>query len=303
MSHTPALPINAQHVIQQFNRRAPLDNAQFFYGEITQRMLARLSYIRIEAQHVLDAGCGAGHGIDPLRSRYPNMDYTGVDHSPALLKFAHERYAKKPSLWERLRNQPRQPVTFVEADMADTGLEPESQDLIWSNMALHWHPEPQRVFNEWRRLLRTNGMILFSTLGPGSFSELRQAIVAASSQTQTLSFVDMHDYGDQLLQNGFTDPVMDQETLTLTYKTAEQLLDEVSVLGGNAHTQRRSGLTTKAWRNRLLEALNAQRHMDGTLHLTLEVAYGHAWRATMTRNQHTGEVSIPISSIKRKPSP
>lgn len=302
MSHIPSLPINNQHVIQQFNRRAPLDNAQFLYGEIAQRMLSRLSYIRIDAQHVLDAGCGSGHGHDPLRSRYPDMNYTGVDHSPALLQVAEERYGKKPSLWDRLRNRPQTPATFVQADMADTGLQAESQNLIWSNMALHWHPDPHLVFTEWRRLLRANGMIIFSTLGPGSMTELREALNNANSQTQTLSFVDMHDYGDQLLQHGFTDPVMDQETITLTYKTPEQLLEEVSVLGGNAHSARRAGLVSKAWYQRLVDALNAQRHLDGTLHLTLEVAYGHAWRANMTRNQRTGEVSIPISSITRKPA-
>lgn len=302
MSHTPALPIHSEHVIKQFNRRAPLDGAQFLYGEITQRMLARLSYIRIEADHVLDAGCGAGHGLEPLRSRYPHMTYTGVDHSPALLAVANDRYSKKPSLWNRLRNQPLKSTTFIEADMAHTPLSAESQNLIWSNMALHWHPNPQLVFNEWRRLLSVNGMIMFSALGPGSFIELREAIRAADSQTEAMSFVDMHDYGDQLLQHGFTDPVMDQETITLTYKTAEQLLKEVSLLGGNAHTGRRSSLVTAAWRKRLLKALDAQRHMDGTLHITVEVAYGHAWRATMTRNQSTGEISIPISSITRKPS-
>lgn len=302
MSHTPALPIHSEHVIKQFNRRAPLDAAQFLYGEIAQRMLARLSYIRIEAAHVLDAGCGAGHGLDPLRSRYPNMHYTGVDHSPALIAVANERYSKKASLWDRLRNQPIKVTNFIEADMANTGLAAESQNLIWSNMALHWHPNPQLVFNEWRRLLGVNGMIMFSALGPGSLMELRQAINDANSQTEAMSFVDMHDYGDQLLQHGFTDPVMDQETITLTYKTPEQLLSEISSLGGNAHTKRRASLVNSAWRKRLLEALDSQRQMDGTLHLTLEVAYGHAWRATMTRNQSTGEISIPISSITRKSS-
>jgi hypothetical protein len=31
--------------------------------------------------------------------------------------------------------------------------------------------------------------------------------------------VDMHDLGDMLVQAGFADPVMDQETLTLTWPT------------------------------------------------------------------------------------
>src|SRR3546814_18829390 len=79
MSQLPRLPIHTGHVIQQFARRNPLDAAQFLYGEIAQRMLQRLSYIRIQPQTILDAGCGAGHALDPLRARYPNLDYPGLD--------------------------------------------------------------------------------------------------------------------------------------------------------------------------------------------------------------------------------
>lgn len=296
------LPLSLQHVQQQFDRRAPLDVPQFLYGEIAQRMLARLGYVRTEVQTVLDAGCGAGHALDPLRSRYPDMVYTGVDISPRLIEVAKERHTHRPGLWERLRNRPSKSNEFLLADMATTHLPPESQNLIWSNMSLHWQPDPQKVFQEWRRLLKSNGLIMFSVPGPGTFLELRQALDAADAHTQTLSFVDMHDYGDQLLQNGFTDPVMDQEVITLTYQSAEKLLEEVHALGGNASTLRRRTLPGKAWYRRLVDALNAQRHMDGTIHLSLEIAYGHAWRATTLRDSQSGEVRIPISSISRKRS-
>lgn len=302
MSQASLLPIQPRHVIQQFNRRAPLDSSQFIYGEIAQRMLSRLSYIRLDAKHVLDAGCGAGHALDPLRSRYPDMDYIGIDASPALLAVANERHAKQASLWDRLRNHSRKPVRFIEADLATPVLPAESINLLWSNMALHWHPEPEAVFSEWRRVLAPEGLAMFSTLGPGSFAELRAALHSVDPDDHTLQFVDMHDYGDQMLHNGFTDPVMDQEVITLTYQSAEKLLNEVHALGGNAHTARRAGLRGRGWRQRLIAALESQRHMDGTIHLTLEVAYGHAWRATTRKDAATGEVHIPISSIGRRKS-
>jgi malonyl-CoA O-methyltransferase len=28
---------------------------------------------------------------------------------------------------------------------------------LWSNLALHWHPEPHRVFPEWHRVTATKG--------------------------------------------------------------------------------------------------------------------------------------------------
>ena len=50
----------------------------------------------------------------------------------------------------------------------------------------------------------------------------------------TPGFVDMHDLGDMLVAAGFADPVMDQETLTLSWASAEALLAELRTLGGNA---------------------------------------------------------------------
>jgi len=302
MPTLPDLPLDVRHVALQFARRNPLDRAQFLYGEITQRMLQRLSYIRLQPKQVLDAGCGAGHALEPLRGRYADIHYTGVDSCAALLKTAHKRYARQPSLWQKLRNKPTGKLNLIHADMAQPVLPPHSQDLIWSNMALHWHPNPQRVFAEWLRLLRTNGLLMFSCLGPASFAELRHALAKSGRPAPPPVYMDMHDYGDLLVGSGFADPVMDQEILTLTYYTAEKLLADIHSLGGNAHTQRSATLPGRAWRHRLLSALNQQRHMDGTIHLTLEIAYGHAWRPAAVRKAQ-GETRIAIDAIRRKSKP
>jgi len=302
MPTLPDLPLDTRHVALQFARRNPLDHAQFLYGEIAQRMLQRLSYIRLQPRHVLDAGCGAGHAIEPLRGRYADIDYSGLDSCAALLQTAQARYARQPSLWQKLRNKPTGKVSFIHADLAAPVLAPNSQDLIWSNMALHWHPRPPQVFAQWLRLLRTDGLLMFSCLGPTSFVELRQALATSGRPSPPPVYVDMHDYGDWLVQSGFADPVMDQEIITLTYYTAEKLLADVHALGGNAHTQRGetcAGLPGRDWRHRLLAALNQQRHLDGTIHLTLEIAYGHAWRPAAVRRAE-GETRIAIDAIRRK---
>lgn len=300
MSQPPSLPLDPSHVVRQFARRAPLDKAQFLYGEIAQRMLQRLSYIKLAPHAIVDAGSGAGHALEPLRARYANIDYTGVDSCEPLVQAAKERHGTRPSLWQKLRNKPTQAARFIVADMASTGLPPESQDLVWSNMALHWHHRPHDVLGEWRRILKTGGLAMFSCLGPGSFKELRQAIADAGIQTAMPQFVDMHDFGDLLTEHGFADPVMDQETLTLTYKNADKLLEDLRILGGNPSIGRTPGLVGRAWHSRLVDALEKQRHLDGTIHLSLEVAYGHAWRAASMRTPE-GETRISIDSITRKP--
>lgn len=298
MSQPPALRVSSNHVSLQFARRSPLDTAQFLYGEVAQRMLQRLSYIRIKPEGVLDAGCGAGHALEPLRGRYPEMDYTGLDNCAPLLHAARQRYSAKPGFWHKLRNKPTTPAEFIQADLAETGLAPESLDLVWSNMALHWHPEPHQVLSEWRRILKPGALAMFSCLGPGSLAELRRAVVDADLLTTTPQYVDMHDFGDLLIERGFSDPVMDQEILTLTYRTPEKLLQDVQALGGNSSLDRKRGLSGRQWKQRLLNALESQRHLDGTIHLTMEVAYGHAWRSASMRGMF-GETRISVASIAR----
>jgi malonyl-CoA O-methyltransferase len=295
--------LNVDHVLRQFNRRGDLNEAQFLYGEIARRMDERLRLVRLEPTQLLDAGCGAGAQIPLLYARYPNAHYIGQDHNAGLLTLAqqaaHNIYPHGWRSWVgRLRGDP--PATsWIQQDLAQTGLDPESLDLVWSNLAMHWHPAPHEVLQEWGRIIRPNGLVFFSCFGPATMQELRQALSTAGLNTSTPSFVDMHDFGDLLIEKGFADPVMDQEVLTLTYATPEKLLHDVKNLGGNPALGRKGSLTTRQWRQRLLDALEQQRRPDGRIHLTIEVAYGHAWRSAMRRGQ-AGETRISVSAIQRK---
>lgn len=296
------LPINTEHVLRQFKRRGDLEEAQFLYGEVARRMDERLRLVRLTPTCMLDAGCGAGAQIARLHARYPQAQFIGQDHNPALLELAQQRVKHVfPHGWRqwlgRLQGHPPA-ATWIQSDLAHSSLEPESIDLVWSNLALHWHPAPHEVLQEWARIIRPNGLVFFSCFGPATMQELRQALVQAQLSTVTPSFVDMHDFGDLLIEKGFADPVMDQEVLTLTYPTPEKLLQDVQILGGNPAIGRRAGLTTRHWRQRLLDALEQQRQPDGRLHLTIEVAYGHAWRSAVRRGQ-AGETRISVSAIQR----
>lgn len=300
-SSLPDLPLNTLDVQRQFARRRTLDDAQFLYLEIAQRMRERLQCIRIQPERLLDAGCGDGAGLPVLSALYPQAHYTGLDHCVPLLEEARRRY--RPSGLKNWINALRRhgpAPEFMQADLAASGLGPESMDMVWSNLALHWHPQPHRVLNEWQRILKVNGLVMFSCLGPATLKELRDAVAEADLGTATPTFVDMHDFGDLLVENGFADPVMDQETLNLTYASPERLLEDIRALGGNPASQRRRGLTSRAWRDRLLQALERQRRSDdGRIHMTIEVAYGHAWRAAM-RKTASGDIGMPISAIGRR---
>ncbi len=308
------LAINHDHVIQQFNRRQMLEPARFMLDETASRMIDRLKYIKYSPSAILDAGCGLGHGIEALQGLYPEAEFTGVDNQKSFLEYAEHRFTPQITPFKSLKSLisrmgalasrastaavPTKKPSFVEGDLAATRLDPNSFDFIWSNMALHWHRSPPEVFREWYRLLEVDGLLMFSCFGPSTFIELRTALQDAAWKTQTMAFVDMHDFGDMLMESGFKDPVMDQQVITLTYKTPQKLLADVRALGGNPSSGRHPGLRSRAALERLHKSLEKQRRDDGLIHLSLEIINGHAWRGASLH--FDGVTHVAISSIGRK---
>jgi malonyl-CoA O-methyltransferase len=272
-------PIDLARVRSLFARPAAIAPSDFLRREIAQRMHERLQLIKIAPKHVLDAGCGAGADLALLQKTYPAAQILGIDAAPAMAAAA-----KAPAPATRSLNQmlsrllpSRAGVDIVCGDFGSLPFAANAFDLLWSNLALHWHPQPDRVFAEWRRALRVDGLLMFSNFGPDTFAELRTAFAALGDAPHTLPFVDMHDFGDQLVAAGFSTPVMDMERITVTYETVASLLADVRALGGNPLGTRRRGLIGRAAWQRMLDAFEAQRRPDGKLGLSFEVMYGHAF--------------------------
>ena len=273
-------PIDAARVRQLFSQPQRVAGAEFLRREIAARMRERLALVKIVPRRVLDAGCGAGADLALLQKDYPAAQIVGLDASAAMIEAAKSPASAMKSLNGMLaRLLPgKVGVDLLCGDFGMLPFGPNSVDLVWSNLALHWHPQPDRVFAEWRRVLRVEGLLMFSNFGPDTFRELRAAFAELDESPHALPFVDMHDFGDQLVEAGFSTPVMDMEVITVTYDTVQALLADVRALGGNPLATRRRGLVGRAAWQRLLAALERQRRRDGKLGLTFEVIYGHAFR-------------------------
>ena len=287
------LAIVPSHVALQTRRRQAAD-LRFLSDEVADRLRERLDPVRLEVADALDAGCGDGHGLLALRRWRPAVRWTGLDASRERLAQAASLHPVA-SVWQRMVGRTEPVPTWVCADLAGSGLPAESQDLVWSTLALHWHREPHAVLLEWWRVLRPGGLVAFATLGPGSFRELRQALERAGESLPMLPLVDMHDHGDLLVRSGFADPVMDQETLTLTYPNPQALLHELRRCGGNPAQGRAAGLRGRRFMERLMAGFEPD--SDGRYRLTVEVCYGHAWRGLQQRRSQ--ETRIPLSSLRR----
>ena len=255
-------------------------------------MRERLEYIKVDPAWVLDAGSGAGHDLSQLKSRFPEATLIALDANELALGRCSVNRNSRPGPLSRLFARAT-PTWCVCADFAAMPLRSNTLDVIWSNLALHWHSQPKQTFVEWRRCLKAGGLLMFSAFGPDTLKEIRTAFAAVDDYPHTHEFIDMHDYGDMLVEAGFVTPVMDMEMLTLTYSKSEDLLEEVRRLGGNALLGRRRGLLSRAQAARMAQGLDATRGSDGRYRLSFEVLFGHAW-AGIPRTTKDGRAIIRL---------
>lgn len=243
--------------------------------EISRRMAERLDYIRIEPKRILDLGCGPGADLATFAERYPGVARIAIDSAPAMLTQARG----EKSLLKRLMRfgKPAEP-DFVCADATALPLARGSVSLAWSNLMLQWLHDPLPALKEIHRTLEVGGLVMFSTFGPDTLKELRASL--PPSQAEHLHrFIDMHDLGDALVGAGFSDPVMDMEILTVTYTKLDDLFHDLRTSGStNAALSRPRGLVGKKHWEELRSNYETLRR-DGRLPATVEVVYGHAWKA------------------------
>ena len=176
-----------------------------------------------------------------------------------------------------------------------------SVDMLWANMLLHQQAQPMQMLQAWHQALAVDGFVMFSCLGPDTVKELRALYDQLGWPAAGHSYTDMHDWGDMLVQAGFAEPVMDMETITLTFATPERVLQERRELGCNLHPQRFAGLRGKAWLAQLHAALDTHLRVDsseGQLAVTFELVYGHAFKPA-PRVAVDAESAVSLEQMRR----
>jgi malonyl-CoA O-methyltransferase len=292
---TPAGFVDPAQVARRFARIAPAyGRGDFFAREIDRRMQERLDYVKIDPARVVDLGCSRGASHAGLAARYPRAQVVGIDRVPAML--AADRDAAPA--WQRWLGLGRGATMLrVAGDAVNLPIKSGSTALVWSNLLLHWLDNPLPALAEAHRVLETGGLFMFSTLGPDSLKELRAAFADGYAHTQR--FTDMHDLGDMLVASGFADPVMDMETLTLTYAGFDEMLAELRAAGSAcAMHARRHGLTGRGVWARARAAYADMAH-DGKWPATFEVVYGHAWKAAPRRTAD-GAAIVSLDGLRRR---
>jgi malonyl-CoA O-methyltransferase len=266
MKERDAFTLDRALVRRSFERAAPgYDEAAVLQREVGARLLERTELTTLAPRRILDLGCGSGRPTRELRWRYAKAEVLGLDLALPMLRLARRRQP-----WFR-------PARFVCAEASALPFASSSFDLLYANLVLQWCEDLDAVFLEWRRVLKSPGLLLFSSFGPDTLKELRSAWGEADGLNHVNRFLDMHDVGDALIRAGFVEPVMDVERVTLTYEDVFGLMRDLKGIGAHNVTAGRGRGLTGRGRLAAMTAAYERYRRDGRLPATYEVVYGTAW--------------------------
>jgi malonyl-CoA O-methyltransferase len=272
--------IDQSRIRRAFARAAAgFDTNDFLHREVRERLLERLVAIAAEPSWIIDLGAGTGGATPGLMARFPGARVLSLDSSPAMLDAGET------------------PVYAVCGDASALPLADGCADLVFSNLMLHHCPDPTRSIAEIRRVLADSGLLMFTTFGAASFIELGRAWATADRFTHIAPFFGLQALGNLLSAGGFTEPVLDRQSLTITYDKLPRLMQDLRNAGSsNATTGRARGLTGRAVWQRLAAAYDQLRNPEGKLPVTLDIVFGLAWAGN--KMEPRDEVEIPIDTLR-----
>lgn len=268
---------------------AVFESADFVHRHAAAGLLERLVPMTLTVERVLDAGTAAGAASRALAKTWRKSHVVSLDLSMRMLRKARanrSRFAR---------------ISELQADAMQLPLADGSIDLVFANMLLPWSIDPAGFFGEVRRVLRKEGLIAFSTLGPDSLRDVREAWAEVDGDEHVNVFPDMHDIGDLAVRAGLRDPVVDVDYLTVAYRSSDALFRDLTHAGArNSLEHRRRTLTGKQRFARMRAALDGRFGHDG-LPLRLELVFGHAWGSGPLPAAGTGhEVRLDVADIGRR---
>ena len=115
-------------------------------------------------EHILDLGCGTGHHVAQIAAR--GALSLGVDSSPEMIAQAQQAY---PSHSFRVADGASLPFT-------------DTFDAVFSNAALHWMLDAERVVQSVFGALKPGGRFVLEMGGAGNIKHVRNAMTKAAQE-------------------------------------------------------------------------------------------------------------------------
>jgi NADH dehydrogenase [ubiquinone] 1 alpha subcomplex assembly factor 5 len=214
----PPLIFNRQLVRRHRDRASiQLSQSDFLLREIADRLADRLQDVRRQFPLALNLGAATGIIAPYLAQGARIGQLVQSDTSPAMIAQA-----------QGLR---------LAADDEMLPFADNSFDLVIGSGSLHWINDLPGSLIQINRILKPDGMFLATLPGGDTLKELRQSFEQAEMSAsggvspRISPFIDIRDAGSLLQRAGFSLPVIDSETLTVSYEHPLKLLRDLRQMG------------------------------------------------------------------------
>lgn len=221
---------------------------------------------------VLDLGCGTGAWSSRLQVRYPDAAVLALDASEQMIAYTKQHAPK---------------ALCICADAGKLPLANQSVDLIFANLLLPWYEDMKSLLHECYRILRPDGLIIFTALGPDTLNEWKDILPPDAAP----ALIDIHDIGDLMLQLKFADPVLDVDRYTVTYRELGLLFKELQSSGMLAANMEEINLS------------EIPPNEEGVWAVTYEVIFAHAFAPASSDEVSAsadGVARIPLAHLRRR---
>tara|TARA_B100001250_G_scaffold298520_1_gene260029 strand:+ start:18672 stop:19565 length:894 start_codon:yes stop_codon:yes gene_type:complete len=277
---------NRSLIVRNFDRSANLfNNSDIVHSEIRDRLIDKLKFFNLDPKMILDLGSATGKCSLKLNKLFPTSKVISMDNSLEMNRVASKNCFKNSN------------VTILSGDAEMIPLMNSSVDLVFSNLLLPWC-DTGIIFSEVSRILKNDGLFIFSSVGPDTLSELRKAWATVDSLVHVHGFLDMHDLGDMLIKANLLDPVLDINRLSITYNNLASLISDIRSCGASNIAQgRRTSLTGKEKWNAFCRNIELENNGSG-FNVTIEAIFGHAWHSKKTASNEPSSKLISLEGIR-----
>jgi NADH dehydrogenase [ubiquinone] 1 alpha subcomplex assembly factor 5 len=210
-----------QMLIRQHRQRAAPKYSDFTFlkDAAAARLADRLELMRRDFDLCLDIGAHDGR----LAQHFAELGKIGhMVHADPAEKFAIATKQHGPSVVHALDKLPYRPEAF---------------DAVFSCLSLHWIDDLPGLIMQAGRLLKPDGLLLFSLFGGNSLTELKQALAEAEQDItggfspRCAPMADIRDIGGLLSRAGLALPVADSDRLTVNYPHMFKLMSDLRGMG------------------------------------------------------------------------
>jgi NADH dehydrogenase [ubiquinone] 1 alpha subcomplex assembly factor 5 len=241
------------------DRAAPLvERVQPVLLEAAERLIDRLDDTTRRFTRALDVG-GRGVVVPILRRRGINV--VSCDLSP--------------------RMAAREIAPSVAADEEFLPFAAGSFDLVVASLSLHWVNDLPGALIQLRMAMKPEGLLLASMPALGTLNTLRAALTDAETtlvggaSPRVSPFMELRDGAALLQRAGFTQPVADNDSMELAYRSRLALLEDLRAAGETNAILRRNRRAPP--RSLFSLALARMPEREGRVPVRLQIAMLTGW--------------------------